>query len=406
MKRTYSINVAGFPFTIDDDAYTLLNDYLHTIEKAFAHAEDSTELISDIESRVAELLMECTSTGSPIVTVTDVENVITRVGRPEEMIEENVSISADGSEESVSAQETVTPPPFIPKAPVPSKKLYRDPQNAMLGGVCAGLAYYFNCDVTWVRIITILLTLGSAAVGSIAYIILWIVLPEAITPLERMHMMGEAPTMENIGKTVTDTFREDQGLKVSDEQIRRASFPTALNNGLDILMKVLIALGLIIGIPVLIALILGGIGCIFTLLMWGAVCWTGFTSPFPADSEPYVVMGVICGMGGCLVLGIPLYLLLRRGISTRKHLSRPAKAALIILWVIGFIAAAVTAGIISGLVQEEEKRFQERWNQQVFEETEQLEDLTPYVTDSVPGAFDESAIITDSVTVATAGNSI
>lgn len=109
MKKTFNINVAGFPFTIDDDAYTLLSDYLDTIEHAFAKQDDSRELVNDIESRIAELLLEQTSSGSAIVTAQDVEQVIRRVGQPEEMIEEDETISIDS--EKMEYKETVTPPP-------------------------------------------------------------------------------------------------------------------------------------------------------------------------------------------------------------------------------------------------------------------------------------------------------
>ena len=81
----------------------------------------------------------------------------------------------------------------------------------MIGGVCSGIAWYLNCDPTWVRLAAVLLTIASLSAGLVLYIILWIVLPEPRTPLERMQMMGEQPTVENIGKTVTDNFMEEKG---------------------------------------------------------------------------------------------------------------------------------------------------------------------------------------------------
>ncbi|MDE6444767.1 MAG: PspC family transcriptional regulator, partial [Muribaculaceae bacterium] len=89
MKKTFSINIAGFPFIIDEDAYTLLNDYLKTIEHAFSRQEDAREIVSDIEGRVAELLMEQVAEGSQIITINQVEEVITRIGKPEDMLEED-----------------------------------------------------------------------------------------------------------------------------------------------------------------------------------------------------------------------------------------------------------------------------------------------------------------------------
>ena len=138
MKKTFNINIAGFPFTIDDDAYSLLNDYLDAIEHAFKNVEDSQELVNDIECRIAELLLEYTSSSSPIVTVTQVEDVIKRIGKPEEMIAEDETISISGNGEKTKTDsffEEVTPPPFTQKNPYQKKKLFRDPQNAMLGGV-------------------------------------------------------------------------------------------------------------------------------------------------------------------------------------------------------------------------------------------------------------------------------
>ena len=213
MKKTFNINVAGFPFIIDDDAYTLLSDYLDTIEKAFSRQEDGNEVASDIESRIAELLLECTSSGSQIVSAANVEEVISRVGKPEEMIEDDINVSADETtgeaKAIVNETESIIPPPYIPPMPPTKRKLYRDPMNAMLGGVCSGLAWYLKLDPTMVRLITVLITIISVATGGIAYLILWIVIPEARTPLERMEMMGEEPTVENIGKTVTGNFRDD-----------------------------------------------------------------------------------------------------------------------------------------------------------------------------------------------------
>ena len=190
MKKTFNINVAGFPFIIDDDAYTLLDNYLQTIENAFAGNDETRELANDIESRVAELLMERTSTNSPIVSVADVEEVISRVGQPEEIMEEDetISIKTPGGDNAAKedAKNAATPPPYIPPVTPIKKKLFRDPQNTMIGGVCSGLAWYLNMDPTIVRLLTVLITMVSMFSGAIAYLILMLVVPEAKTPLERM----------------------------------------------------------------------------------------------------------------------------------------------------------------------------------------------------------------------------
>lgn len=359
MKKTFNINIAGFPFTIDDDAYTLLNDYLDTIEHAFKNVEDSQELVNDIESRIAELLLECTSSSSPIVTVTQVEDVIKRIGKPEEMIaeDETISISENGEKtETNSFFEEVTPPPFTQKNPYQKKKLFRDPQNAMLGGVCSGLGWYLNCDPTWIRLATVLLTFASVSTCGIVYLVLWLVLPEAKTPIERMQMMGESPTIENIGKTVTDSFKEDNGQKPFPPQPTDSStFAQILSSVFGILAKVLIIIGLIIGLPILIGLAIALIGCVFSLILFGTSTLSGFL-PFGADTESEsitILYGIIAGIGFILFLGIPLFMLIRKGLSSKaKPLSKTTSWILSILCVLGFLTAAFATGKI---INEEEK---------------------------------------------------
>lgn len=390
MKKTFNINVAGFPFTIDDDAYTLLSDYLDTIEHAFAKQDDSRELVNDIESRIAELLLEQTSSGSAIVTAQDVEQVIRRVGQPEEMIEEDETITIDS--EKAEYKETVTPPPYIPPLPKQKKKLYRDPQNAMLGGVCAGLGCYLNVDPTVVRLLTVLLTVLSVATMGIAYLILWIVVPEARTPYERMQMMGEQPTVENIGKTVTDNFREEnsQGSQPSTPQ-HSANLGDSLATFFGVCARILVIIGLIIAIPLLVAMVIGLIGCVFSLIMfstsWG---WTLFGEAVPEwyeEAGTIPMWGVVCGIGSILALGIPLYLLVRMGLN-KKHrpLSKGVRNTLIVVWILGFITAAFSTGRIINLAHEQDRLNDLRWEQEHRNNSQNNQD-TEFIgaaTDSIP----------------------
>lgn len=361
MKKTFNINVAGFPFTIDDDAYTLLNDYLDTIEHAFKNHEDSQELINDIESRIAELLLERTSNSSPIVTSALVEDVIRRIGKPEEMIEENGNVKDSGNDTGTGSHSNAgdwnaTPPPFTHTSPLPKKKLFRDPQNAMLGGVCSGLGWYLKCDPTWIRLATVLLTFASISTCGIVYLVLWLILPEAKTPIERMQMMGESPTIENIGKTVTDSFKEDIGQKTVPPQPSDSSaFAHGLSSVFGIMAKVLIIIGLIIGIPILLGLAIGLIGCVFSLIMFGTTALSGFP-PFFADNEyesNVILYGIITGIGSILFLGIPLFMLIRKGISPKaKPLSKTTSWILSVLCILGFLTAAFATGKIISVSEE------------------------------------------------------
>lgn len=406
MKKTFNINVAGFPFIIDDDAYTLLDNYLQTIENAFAGNDETRELANDIESRVAELLMERTSTNSPIVSVADVEEVISRVGQPEEIMEEDetISIKTPGGDNAAKedAKNAATPPPYIPPVTPIKKKLFRDPQNTMIGGVCSGLAWYLNMDPTIVRLLTVLITMVSMFSGAIAYLILMLVVPEAKTPLERMQMMGEEPTVKNIGKTVTDNFRDDNTSASPQKTAQPSSFAATTTTVLGILANILLMIGLVIAVIVLISMVIGLIGCLFALIMFGT-SWGGTligenTPGWFEAAGTIPVYGVLCGIGGILALGIPLYVLVRRGFRKDKaHLTPGVRNTLIALCALGFIMAAVSTGRIINLQSQQEE---ERWLRQEHTIEHDHMDYEEQYPDDVSGSCTNSSdtIVSDTIT--------
>ncbi len=406
MKKTFNINVAGFPFIIDDDAYTLLDNYLQTIENAFAGNDETRELANDIESRVAELLMERTSTNSPIVSVADVEEVISRVGQPEEIMEEDetISIKTPGGDNAAKedAKNAATPPPYIPPVTPIKKKLFRDPQNTMIGGVCSGLAWYLNMDPTIVRLLTVLITMVSMFSGAIAYLILMLVVPEAKTPLERMQMMGEEPTVKNIGKTVTDNFRDDNTSASPQKTAQPSSFAATTTTVLGILANILLMIGLVIAVIVLISMAIGLIGCLFALIVFGT-SWGGTligeNTPCRFEAAGTIpVYGVLCGIGGILALGIPLYVLVRRCFKKDKaHLTPGVRNTLIALCALGFIMAAVSTGRIINLQSQQEE---ERWLRQEHTIEHDHMDYEEQYPDDVSGSCTNASdtIVSDTIT--------
>lgn len=361
MKKTFNINVAGYPFVIDEDAYQLMKEYLNTIENAFKATPDNSELVNDIESRIAELLLEISLNGSHIITLDDVETIIARIGQPEEMIENDEYISINEENDSTGhvneevkeeIRETSTTSETRNKNPFYNKKLYRDPVNGMLGGVCSGLSWYLGWDVTWIRILVIALTICSFSTVAIVYAILWVVVPAAETPLQRMQMMGEEPTMENIGKTVTDTFMDDQGIRESQarQTTKAPQAVSSLASGASLIVKILIIAGLIIACPVLLSLVVGLIGCVFFLLMWGSTLLFGCGLPFYSNIENIpdfkwlVLSSTICAISWIITLGIPIGVLVFKGIKPGVKISSSIKRLLILVWILGFIAAGISTG--------------------------------------------------------------
>ena len=354
MKPTLNINLAGYPFTIDDDAYRLLKDYLDTIRYAFDTKEDTEDLATDIESRIAEILIEKEEGGVRIVTIEEISKVIERIGKPSQFIEideENIEIHKDRP--SPENEQVVTPPPYDPskysRNPFVRKRIFRDPQNAMIGGVCAGIAQYLHIDVTIVRLITILLFFLSASTVAIVYIILWIVVPEAHTPIQRMQMMGEDTTIENIGKTVTGNYQENGNRENSSEY--KSGVAGFLSTVLSIFIKILIFLGILIAVPLLIALSAGLIGCIIAVFIIGIAIFGGITEGaygwFDSTLEGQFVFFILLAViGGIITLGIPLWLLFRM-LWNKKDNSRPPhynpanQRIMLIVWLCGIALLSV-----------------------------------------------------------------
>ncbi len=181
MKKTLYINLNGFAFHIDEDAYDKLHIYLQKIERSFSDKDEAKEIISDIEARIAELFSGKTNSADEVITLKEVEEVISTIGEPQDIVDEDESAS--------HSYESHTAPPL--GAPSYSKRLYRDTDNRFLGGVCGGLGAYFDMDALVFRIIFLVAFILYGASLPV-YIILWIVMPKAITITQKLHMKGPA----------------------------------------------------------------------------------------------------------------------------------------------------------------------------------------------------------------------
>ncbi len=179
MKRTISINISGILFHVEEDGYELLKNYLATINRYFASYEDSQEITNDIESRIAEVFLSKLSPTQQVITLTNVEAVIAAMGSVEDFAAEEVLEEPELQRRSTYDES----PPYTSTAE--PKKLYRDTQRKILGGVAAGVAHYFKTDPLWVRVLLLLLLFADAfitfgalsSITLISYIVLWIVLP-------------------------------------------------------------------------------------------------------------------------------------------------------------------------------------------------------------------------------------
>jgi phage shock protein PspC (stress-responsive transcriptional regulator) len=184
MKVTVNINLGGYAFNVDDDAYERLRQYMKSLEKEFSGEPGAAEIMSDIEGRISELFKMRLNTYKQVITMKDVEEVIGILGSPEV-----ISGGESAGEE-------------IPRS---RRRMYRDPDRRVLGGVCAGISAYLDWDPLIMRIIfAVLIFAGGFGVG--LYLILWIVLPEAKTTAQKLEMRGDPVTIENIKDSVSQEF--------------------------------------------------------------------------------------------------------------------------------------------------------------------------------------------------------
>ncbi len=205
MKKTININLSGVVFSIDEDAYELLKEYLEKIEARFSDEDERNEIMNDIESRIAELFSPGRSSPVKPVTLADVEKVIAIMGDPGDI--------ADAADEKAGHEETGIPGNHH-SARKGSRRIYRDTDNRLLGGVCSGMSAYWSIDVVWIRLIFVILAIGALS-GVFIYLILWLVIPPAVTTAQKLEMRGEPVTISSIGKAVRDEFNNvRQNLKI------------------------------------------------------------------------------------------------------------------------------------------------------------------------------------------------
>ena len=176
MKEITRIHLAKVAYDIEVDAKKDIQQYIAALEK---YANDS-ELLSDIEIRITELLAERGVAAGGVIAKDDVAAVRERLGEPSEFAPEGESLAVD--------PEVIDEP----------RRVYRDLDGALLGGVLAGFARFFGIDALWVRLIFIVLLPASFGSITIIYLLLWWVIPPARTAAEKLRMSGKPVTLASI----------------------------------------------------------------------------------------------------------------------------------------------------------------------------------------------------------------
>ena len=196
MKKTLTINLNQTVFSLEEDAYQKLDQYLNSVNKYFADNPDKEEIISDIETRAAEKFSQKLSRSKTVINLKDINSFIASMG----------TVEAISGEESVSAASSKTR----------LKHLFRDPDNRIIAGVASGIAAYFGADPTLVRLIFIIL-IFALGFSIWFYPLLWLIIPAAKTAAEKVEMRGKPVTLANIQAAINNKFpsvsgKEETGL--------------------------------------------------------------------------------------------------------------------------------------------------------------------------------------------------
>lgn len=194
MNKTVSISLAGFSFMIEEQAYEKLNKYLHALRNSL-EKDEADEVMYDIEIRIAEIFRENLDKRE-VVNSDDVEKVIAQIGTPEA-----IEGQSEENAERENPQEKTR------------KELFRDMKKGKIAGVCAGLAQYIGLDIALMRIAWIVLCICSVGFSLVAYIILWVAVPEAETASDFLKMQGKPINFDSLkeaGQKVNSFYNENK----------------------------------------------------------------------------------------------------------------------------------------------------------------------------------------------------
>ena len=319
MNKTVTINISGIIFHIEEDAYQNLSGYLAALKMRFAAQQGGAEILADIEARIAELMQEKVGPSKQVLVNDDVEVAKATMGRPEDL----------GGDEPASAPGDAGPADEQIK-----RRFFRDPDDRVIGGVCSGLAAYFDIDRVWVRLAMFLL-IFFGGLSLWVYVILWIVIPMARTTAEKLAMRGKPANINTIMRNFRDEAEEvktrftRQGGAYGERV--RDNLSGALATFFNIVGRLFGLLLLFIGGVLLLAYVAAITGVSLVDMNSNVANWKTaiFGSSFDYN------LAVVAFM---LVAGIPIFLLLYAGIKLLfrvTYSNRWLGFALGIAWVAG-----------------------------------------------------------------------
>lgn len=362
MKKNITINIFGTVYSIDEDAYVLLNNYLEGMKNYFSNQDDCNEVADDIEHRVAELLWEKKENGMEAVDIATVKEIIDKIGKPVDIDDDSSTFSEGAGKSGSAATDTSGTDEMADgeagfglwdriRHHIRTRRLYRDTQNKVFGGVCSGLSEYFGFgDVTLWRLAFIFLTLffGSYTMWFIPhfmngafpviYLILWLIVPEVKTSEDRLRMKGKQVTPENL----TEQIVQD----VESNRPSGGSGSSSIGGGC---LKVFFFLILFLMIMPLFAALFAVVVALVVLALSGL----GYSSVMFLNTDAVFLHDIISHSGSTLWIGLsaalvvillPIYAIIRAVRGTFGKLSSTTIITLVVVWI---ITLAVSVSMLS-----------------------------------------------------------
>lgn len=335
MKRTSTISLGGMNFTIDDDAYEVLNQYFLALSKRFPE-DEKEEILRDIESRMAELFTFKLQNRN-VVDINDVNEVIDVIGHPDQFDDEsgNPSDMNSSKENNTEYKNSEEKRSFTNRSRKEYRKLYRNSTDKIIGGVASGLAAYFDLDPVVMRILFVVLAFASLGWGILIYLIFLIAMPEANTRAQLLEMQGIEPNLENI-----DNFSQTP------------ANPRKSNTLINIIKAILIIIGITIAITLAICVLGIAIAIFVGLLTHTPGGFGSFT-----DIALLVSCGIFCL---CPVIGI--IVLCVRAFRNGERKQKWVGWTLLAIWILslfGIIGFGIEEGKRGDIEQRLEKTGQQ-----------------------------------------------
>lgn len=305
MKRTYPANIDGQVFYIDEDAFMLLQNYLQQLKQTFG-GEEGREIVADIESRIRELFNERIAGGAAVITLADVNKVIETMGRPEELSPE------DGAEDKTPSPEDRNESgnrrrPFVSINLPTRKKLFRNMQDKVFGGVIGGLATYLGWNATIMRLLFVVLVLCTKVLPFvIVYLLAWMIIPPALTPRQKLLAAGAPVNVNTVGQAVIEDAEPTQ----ADDSFR--SIMSLVGKCIMAFVgvcSIVVAIGCLIGFIAVLAGVVAFVGAQSTVILTGLelfpVSWYAIGTVLSALLFCIIFFGAISWGSAAVVFSLP-----------------------------------------------------------------------------------------------------